>query len=48
VGKIFMSDDLPTARAELRRHYAQERLLRPEGTRAVSMELFVVGLGKRT
>jgi 23S rRNA (uridine2552-2'-O)-methyltransferase len=48
VGKIFMSDDLPAARAELRRHYAQERLLRPEGTRAVSMELFVVGLGKRT
>jgi 23S rRNA (uridine2552-2'-O)-methyltransferase len=48
VGKIFMSDDLPAARAELRRHYAQERLLRPEGTRAVSMELFVVGLGKRS
>jgi 23S rRNA (uridine2552-2'-O)-methyltransferase len=47
VGKIFMSDDLPAARAELKRHYAQERLLRPEGTRAVSMELFVVGLGKR-
>jgi 23S rRNA (uridine2552-2'-O)-methyltransferase len=48
VGKIFMSDDLPAARAELKRHYAEERLLRPEGTRAVSMELFVVGLGKRT
>jgi 23S rRNA (uridine2552-2'-O)-methyltransferase len=48
VGKIFMSDDLPAARAELKRHYSEERLLRPEGTRAVSMELFVVGLGKRT
>jgi 23S rRNA (uridine2552-2'-O)-methyltransferase len=47
VGKIFMSDDLPAARAELKRLYAQERLLRPEGTRAVSMELFVVGLEKR-
>lgn len=47
VGKIFMSDDLPQARAELRKHYATERLIRPEGTRSVSTELFVVGLGKR-
>jgi 23S rRNA (uridine2552-2'-O)-methyltransferase len=47
VGKIFMSDDLPAARAEVRRHYETERLLRPEGTRSVSMEIFVVGLGKR-
>jgi 23S rRNA (uridine2552-2'-O)-methyltransferase len=47
VGKIFMSDDLPQARAELRRHYATERLIRPEGTRSVSTELFVVGLEKR-
>jgi 23S rRNA (uridine2552-2'-O)-methyltransferase len=47
VGKIFMSDDLPAARAELRRHYGTERLIRPEGTRSVSTELFVVGLGKR-
>jgi len=47
VGKIFMSDDLPAARAELRKHYATERLIRPEGTRAVSTELFVVGLDKR-
>jgi 23S rRNA (uridine2552-2'-O)-methyltransferase len=47
VGKIFMSDDLPAARAELRRHYATERLIRPEGTRAVSTELFAVGLEKR-
>lgn len=47
VGKIFMSDDLPAARAELRKHYATERLIRPEGTRSVSTELFVVGLEKR-
>jgi 23S rRNA (uridine2552-2'-O)-methyltransferase len=47
VGKIFMSDDLPAARDELRRLYRTERLLRPEGTRSVSMEVFVVGLGKR-
>jgi 23S rRNA (uridine2552-2'-O)-methyltransferase len=47
VGKIFMSSDLPEARAETKRHYAAERLLRPEGTRAGSMEVFVVGLEKR-
>ena len=47
VGKIFMSDDLPSARAELRRLYASERLIRPEGTRAVSTEIFAVGTGKR-
>jgi 23S rRNA (uridine2552-2'-O)-methyltransferase len=47
VGKIFMSDDLPPARAELRRLYTTERLIRPEGTRAISMEIFAIGLGKR-
>jgi 23S rRNA (uridine2552-2'-O)-methyltransferase len=47
VGKIFMSDDLPQARAELRRLYEAERLIRPEGTRAVSTELFAVGMRKR-
>jgi len=47
VGKIFMSDDVPVARAELRKHYAVERLLRPEGTRTNSIEMFAVGLEKR-
>jgi 23S rRNA (uridine2552-2'-O)-methyltransferase len=47
VGKIFMSDDLPSARSELRRLYEGERLIRPEGTRAVSTELFAVGLRRR-
>jgi|SRR5580704_7887413 23S rRNA (uridine2552-2'-O)-methyltransferase len=47
VGKIFMSDDLPVARVELRRHYEGERLIRPEGTRAVSTEIYVVGSRKR-
>jgi 23S rRNA (uridine2552-2'-O)-methyltransferase len=46
VGKIFMSDDLPLARAELRRHYTTERLIRPQGTRAVSTEIFAVASGK--
>jgi 23S rRNA (uridine2552-2'-O)-methyltransferase len=47
VGKIFMSDDLPAARAELRKHYGAERLIRPEGTRSVSFEIFVIGTEKR-
>lgn len=44
VGKIFMSEDLPLARAELRKTFARERLIRPEGTRSVSTELFIVGM----
>jgi 23S rRNA (uridine2552-2'-O)-methyltransferase len=47
VGKIFMSEDLPKARAELRVHFEEERLIRPEGTRSVSYELFVVGMKKK-
>jgi 23S rRNA (uridine2552-2'-O)-methyltransferase len=47
VGKIFMSDDLPAARTELKRLYASERLIRPEGTRSISTEIFAVGGGKR-
>ena len=47
VGKIFMGEDLPIARAELRKHFATERLIRPEGTRSVSYEIFVIGLDRR-
>jgi 23S rRNA (uridine2552-2'-O)-methyltransferase len=47
VGKLFMGEDLANARAELRKHYAEEKLIRPEGTRSVSYELFVIGMGKR-
>ena len=46
VGKIFMSEDLSKARAELREHFEEERLIRPEGTRSVSYELFVIGMKK--
>jgi 23S rRNA (uridine2552-2'-O)-methyltransferase len=47
VGKIFMGEDLALARAELKKHFSEERMMRPEGTRSVSFELFVVGLGRR-
>ena len=47
VGKIFMGEDLPLARAETRKIFEQERLIRPEGTRSVSYEIFVIGLGRK-
>jgi 23S rRNA (uridine2552-2'-O)-methyltransferase len=47
VGKIFMGEDLPLARAELKKHYEEERIIRPEGTRTSSYEIFLVGLRKR-
>lgn len=47
VGKIFMGEDLPHARKELRKHFGRERLIRPEGTRSVSTELFIVGLERK-
>jgi 23S rRNA (uridine2552-2'-O)-methyltransferase len=48
VGKIFMGGDLPAAREEIRRQYETERLIRPEGTRSVSTEIFAVGAKKRS
>lgn len=47
VGKIFMGEDFPNARAELKKHFASERIIRPEGTRSVSYEIFLVGQGKK-
>ena len=47
VGKIFMGEDLPAARAEVRKLFEKERLIRPEGTRTVSYEVFVVAEGRR-
>jgi 23S rRNA (uridine2552-2'-O)-methyltransferase len=47
VGKIFMGEDFPAARAEVRKLFESERLIRPEGTRAVSYEIFVIGQGRR-
>jgi 23S rRNA (uridine2552-2'-O)-methyltransferase len=47
VGKIFMGEDLPKARAKLREYFEKERLIRPEGTRSVSYEIFAVGMQRR-
>jgi len=46
VGKIFMSDDFPKAKSAVASRYRDVRVIRPEGTRSNSSEVFVVGLGK--
>jgi 23S rRNA (uridine2552-2'-O)-methyltransferase len=47
VAKFFMSNELPEIRAEMRKIFEQERILRPETTRSESTEVFLVGLKKR-
>jgi 23S rRNA (uridine2552-2'-O)-methyltransferase len=47
VGKIFMGEDLPVARAEVKKLFEEDRFIRPEGTRSVSYETFLVGLRRR-
>jgi len=46
VGKIFMSSDFATAKAEVASKYRTVRVIRPEGTRSGSSEVFVVGMVK--
>ena len=48
VGKIFMGEDVPLAKKGVKRVFDEERALRPEGVRTNSVELFLVGLGKKT
>jgi len=47
VGKIFQGADFPAARAEVRRLFEQEKLIRPEAVRSQSYEIYVVRLGRR-
>jgi 23S rRNA (uridine2552-2'-O)-methyltransferase len=47
VGKLFMSADFEAARAALTTSYAKCQVIRPEGTRSRSTEVFLVGLKKR-
>jgi len=48
VAKLFMSEELVEIRKRVRSMFNEERVLRPEGTRSVSTEVFLVGLGKKT
>jgi 23S rRNA (uridine2552-2'-O)-methyltransferase len=46
VGKIFMSEDFAKARAQTALAYKRVQVIRPEGTRSHSSELFIVGEGR--
>jgi 23S rRNA (uridine2552-2'-O)-methyltransferase len=45
VAKIFMSNDFQTARRVAGERYQRCQVIRPEGTRQQSSEVFIVGLG---
>ena len=45
VGKIFMSGDFPAAKKAVTERYATCRVLKPEGTRKSSTEIYIVGTG---
>lgn len=47
IAKLFMSEELVPLRKRVREMFAEERVIRPEGTRSVSTEVFLVGIGKR-
>jgi 23S rRNA (uridine2552-2'-O)-methyltransferase len=47
VAKIFMSGDFKAAEMRVRAAYETVRTIRPEGTRQVSTEVFVIGMAKR-
>lgn len=47
VGKLFMSEEFVKARDRLRSLYTDVRVIRPEGTRSQSSEVFLVGLARK-
>lgn len=47
VGKIFMGPDFPAAKKRLKELFAEDRAIRPEGTRTTSYEIFLIGKNKR-
>ena len=47
VGKLFMSEDFIKAREALRALFAEVRTIKPEGTRASSVEVFLIGLARK-
>lgn len=47
VGKLFMSEDFTKARDALRALFDEVRVIRPEGTRSSSFEVFLVGLRRK-
>jgi len=47
VGKLFMSEDFTKARDALRALFGEVKTIRPEGTRASSVEVFLVGMQRK-
>lgn len=47
VGKLFMGGGFEPTRARLRELYDQVRVIRPEGTRSNSVEVFLVGMHRK-
>jgi 23S rRNA (uridine2552-2'-O)-methyltransferase len=47
VGKLFMSGDFGAARSDLLASFARCQVIKPEGTRSRSSEVFLIGLEKR-
>jgi 23S rRNA (uridine2552-2'-O)-methyltransferase len=47
VGKLFMSEEFQAARRAVADAYERCQVIRPEGTRSRSSELFLVGLARR-
>ncbi|HEY4157548.1 MAG TPA: RlmE family RNA methyltransferase [Polyangiaceae bacterium] len=47
VGKLFMSDDFQAAKKTTSERYTRCQVIRPEGTRQQSSEIFVVGIGSK-
>lgn len=44
VAKLFMGGDFEEFREQVRTHYAEVKVVRPEATRGASMEVYLVGL----
>jgi 23S rRNA (uridine2552-2'-O)-methyltransferase len=47
VGKLFMSGDFEAARAALTRAYEKCQVMKPEGTRSRSSEVFLIGMRRK-
>lgn len=47
VAKLFMGGDFEAFRSDVRRSYGDVKVVRPEATRGGSMEIYLVGLGRR-
>jgi 23S rRNA (uridine2552-2'-O)-methyltransferase len=47
LAKLFMGGDFEAFRDEVKRHFEDVKVVRPEATRGASMEVYLVGLRKR-